>query len=97
MSVSDTLLCIEKHKAIDEKLEQHDGRLDGHDDRLSKVENSQIRTEVVVQNLCDQIKTLVDTMKEQQKAQTKMVLGIASTAIVILVGFFIWYIQSIPR
>lgn len=95
--MADVLLCEERHKVIDEKLKGHDERLGVHGDRLDKLENSQIRTEVVVQNLCDQIKTLVDTMKEQQKSVQTMVLGIAGTAIVLLVGFFIWYIQSIPR
>jgi hypothetical protein len=92
--VSDTLLCEEKHKAIDEKLDNHEKRLGVHGDRLDKLENSQIRTEVVVQNLCDQIKTLVDAMKEQQKSAQNLVLGIAGTTIMILIGFVIWYIQT---
>lgn len=97
-------LCIERHKAIDEKLDAHGRRIGVHGDRLDKLENSQTRTEVVVQNLCDQIKALVEAMqaqqveqRQQQKEQTTRILGIASTTIVILLGFLIWYIQTIPR
>lgn len=96
--------CEEKHKAVDAKIGVQDKRIDHHGERLDKLENNQIRTEVVVQNLCDQIKALVETMKsqqteqrEQQKAQMRWLLAASGSIIGILVGFFIWYIQSLPR
>jgi hypothetical protein len=98
------LLCEEKHKSIDEKIDTHERILTAHSEQLVELKTTQIRTETIVQNLCDQIKSLVDTMRteriEAQERQNKinaLVLGCAGTTIVILIGFFIWYIQSLPR
>lgn len=95
--MADPSLCDHIHKGVDEKLANHTTRLDTQEDRMDRLENSQVRTEVIVQSLCEQIKTLVETMKAQQKAQIALVLGIAGTVILVLSGFLIWYIQSIPR
>ena len=65
------LLCEKTHKGIDEKLNNHEQRLGVQADKIDKLENNQVRTEVIVQNLCDQIRALVDTMKTQQTEQYK--------------------------
>lgn len=74
----------EKHKRIDEKFELHEKRLNNHGDRIDKLEQYQSRTEVKIENLIDQIKSLVTTIK--------WAMGLTITT---LLGFFIWYIQSL--
>lgn len=56
-------LCLERHKRLEEKLETHDTRLDAHSDRLDKLEQYQSRTEAKLESLCEQIGSLVSTMK----------------------------------
>lgn len=79
-------LCDEKHKNIDARLDTHDKRLDNHGDRLDKMENNQIRSEVMIQNLCEQIKSLVSLVKT-------ILLSGAGFIMVTGIGFIIWYIQ----
>lgn len=56
-------LYLEKHKRIDEKLEVHDNRLNNHSERIDKLEQNQSSINAKIENLCEQIKLLVDTMK----------------------------------
>jgi chromosome segregation ATPase len=59
----DQTLCNEKHKRIEERLEIQDRRLNNHSERLDKIEQLQSRTEAQISSLCDQIKSLVTTMR----------------------------------
>jgi hypothetical protein len=59
----DKIICNEKHKRIDERLDVHDTRLNNHGDRIDKLEQYQSKTEAQINNLCEQIKNLVSTMK----------------------------------
>jgi chromosome segregation ATPase len=59
----DQTLCNEKHKRIEERLEIQDRRLNNHSERLDKIEQFQSRTEAQISSLCDQIKSLVTTMR----------------------------------
>lgn len=77
-------VCTEKHKRIDEKFELHEKRLNNHGNRIDKLEQYQSRTEVKIENLIEQIKSLVTTIK--------WAMGLTITT---LLGFFIWYIQSL--
>jgi len=77
-------VCTEKHKRIDEKFELHEKRLNNHGNRIDKLEQYQSRTEVKIENLIDQIKSLVTTIK--------WAMGLTITT---LLGFFVWYIQSL--
>ena len=91
------VLCAEKHKAIDATLERHEAQLSDQGEQLNSIKLASAKTETIVQDLCEQIKELVSAMKEQQARLTATLLGIAGVTIVTLVGFFIWYIQSLPR
>ena len=77
-------LCKEKHDRINECLDNHSSRLINHSVRIDKLEQFRSGTEVEIRNLIEQIKGLVATIKW-------------GTGIVIatLVGFFIWYVQSL--
>jgi len=56
-------ICKEKEKRINEMLNIHDTRLNSHSERLDKLEQYQSRAETKIENLCDQIKDLVTTMR----------------------------------
>lgn len=76
-------VCTEKHKRVDERLDGHDNRLNNHSERIKILENSQVKTETIVQNVCKQIATLVKAIW--------WAIGLTITS---LLGFFIWYIQN---
>ncbi|WP_313133727.1 hemolysin XhlA family protein [Anaerocolumna sp.] len=69
---------------VTKQLETHEKRLNNHGDRLDKLEQYQSRSEVQISNLCEQIKSLISTIKWS--------MGLLITT---LVGFIIWYIQSL--
>lgn len=56
-------LCLERHKRIDEKVEVHERRINNHSERIDKLEQYQSKTEAKIESLCDQIGSLVNTMK----------------------------------
>ena len=72
------------HKTVDDKLEIHDRRLGIHAERIDKLEQYQSRSEQKIENLCEQIKALVSTIK--------WAMAFAFTT---LTAFFIWYIQGL--
>lgn len=69
---------------VAKQLETHEKRLNNHGDRIDKLEQYQSKSEVQISNLCEQIKSLVSTIKWS--------MGLLVTT---LVGFIIWYIQSL--
>lgn len=77
-------VCKEKHVRLDERLEQHDKRLDYHEKKIDVLEKSDAANTTEIKNLCIQI-----------GSQTKAIWGLVFSVISALVGFFIWYIQSI--
>lgn len=84
--MTDNDICREKHKQIDEKFITQERRINNHSERIDKLEQFKSSTETELRNLVEQIKNLVATLK-----------WMITTAIVSLLGFFIWYIQSIAR
>ena len=79
----DAKLCEEKNKRVDERLDTHDTRLNSHSQRLDKLEQNDIENRTEIKNLCEQIKSLVSTMK--------WFMGIIITA---FIGFFFYAIQT---
>ena len=77
-------LCAEKHRQVDKRLDTDENRLNNHSERIDKLEQFRSGTEVEMKNLVEQIGQLVATIKWQ-----------TTSTIIILVGFFIWYIQNI--
>ena len=77
-------ICKEKHKNIDNTLDKHERRMNNHGDRIDKLEQFRSATENEMRNLIEQIKALVSTIK-----------WMVTTTIMVLVGFFIWYVQQI--
>ncbi|ABR48702.1 conserved hypothetical protein, CF-8 family [Alkaliphilus metalliredigens QYMF] len=79
----DNMVCVEKHRSIEQRLNTQDKRLNNHSERIDKLEQHQSRTETKIENLCEQIKSLVTTIK--------WAMGLTITT---LLGFFVWYIQN---
>lgn len=71
-------------KLCDERHDTINKRLDDHDERLGTLEKSDAANAVQIQNLAKAI-----------GSQTKAIWGLVSTVLVLLGGFFIWYVQSI--
>ena len=73
-----------EHESMKEQIKRNETRLNNHSDRIKKLENYRTRTEVQIENLIKEIGSLVSTMR------WTMALLVTT-----LVGFFIWYIQSL--
>ncbi len=82
----ETSVCEEKHKRIDEKFETHEGRLNNHSERLDKLERYQSKAEEQVSQLCKKLDALVKAMW--------WAMGLVVST---LLGFFVWYVQTIGR
>lgn len=74
----------EKLNRLVERLDSNDSKIFQHDDRIHELERFRYGTEAQIENLIKQIADLIAIMK--------WFLGVAVTS---LVGFFIWYVQSL--
>lgn len=82
----DETLCSERRRNVNSRLDTHEARLNNHSERIDKLEQYQSRAEEQVKQLCRQIKSLVTAMW--------WAMGLAIST---LLGFFIWYIQTLGR
>jgi hypothetical protein len=78
-------MVCERHIEITESL-------DDLDERVKYLELADTETKTELRNLIKQMEKLVDTIEKFMGNAWKALLGIAAFGI----GFFIWYIQSIP-
>jgi hypothetical protein len=78
-------MVCERHLEITETL-------DDLDERVKYLELADTETKTELRNLIKQMEKLVDTIEKFMGNAWKALLGIAAFGI----GFFIWYIQSIP-
>ncbi len=76
-------LCVQEHKRINNELGRHERRMNNHGERIDKIEQFQSRSETKVENLCEQIRSLVSTIR--------WALGVVIST---LLGFFIWFVQN---
>jgi chromosome segregation ATPase len=56
-------ICDEKHRNVDEKFKTHERRLNNHSERLDSLEQYRSEAKTEIKNLCQQIKSLVKTMR----------------------------------
>ena len=77
-------VCDEKHKGIDMRLDAHDRRLDKHGEEIDSLQKSDVKNSTQIDNLTNAI-----------GSQTKAIWGLVSTVLVTLIGFFVWYIQTL--
>lgn len=76
-------VCKATHKRVDERLFDVENQTDDNTKRIGILEQYRSSSEVQITNLCDQIKSLVHTIKWS--------MGLMLTS---LLGFVIWYIQQ---
>ncbi|AOT70696.1 hemolysin XhlA family protein [Geosporobacter ferrireducens] len=77
-------LCKEKHKQIEERLNLHEKRLNKHSDQLDHLSEDSREYKIQIQNLCEQVKDLITTMK--------WFMGLFATS---LLGFFFYAVQQL--
>lgn len=80
----DEVLCKERTASAKERLDTHERRLNNHGDRIDKLEQYQATATAQIAHLCDKINSLV-----------KAIWWAIGLTITTLLGFFIWYVQSI--
>jgi len=59
----DEKLCNEKHKTIDEKLEDHEIRLNNHSERLKVLEQDNRENHIEIKNLIKKMDDFINTVK----------------------------------
>lgn len=82
----DEVVCTEKHKRVDERLNHHEKWLEGHEGKIDNLEKSDATNTNEIKNLCRQL-----------GSQTKAIWGLVSSILLVMVSFFIWYIQNLGR
>jgi len=81
--MTDRDVCNAKHEEIDRTLTRHERRMNNHGERIDSMERSQSRSDAIIENLCEQIKNLVLTIK-----------WFTRVVITSMLGFVIWYLQN---
>lgn len=79
-------VCELKHKAVDEKISHHENWLKEHEGKIDRLDRSDAVNTTALENLCKQIGN-----------QTKAIWGLVSSVGLLLLGFFIWYVQNIKK
>ena len=69
--------------------------LDEHEDRIKYLEIRDTATSVQLENLIKRVDKLIETFENFMDRTRKTIVGVMGTTIVVLVGFFVWYIQNI--
>lgn len=69
--------------------------LDEHEDRIKYLEIRDTATSVQLENLIKRVDKLIETFENFMDCTRKTIVGVMGTTIVVLVGFFVWYIQNI--
>jgi tetrahydromethanopterin S-methyltransferase subunit G len=76
-------ICSEKHKRVDERLDHHERWLGEHEKKIDALTTSDATNTTQIANLCRQI-----------GSQTKAIWGLVSGILMVLIGFFVWYVQN---
>ncbi len=69
--------------------------LDEHEDRIKYLEIRDTATSVQLENLIKRVDRLIETFEKFMDCTRKTIVGVMGTTIVVLVGFFVWYIQKL--
>jgi hypothetical protein len=78
--------CEKEHKRVDERLNHHEGWLKDHEKKIDDLKDSDAVNRTEIKNLCKSI-----------GSQTKAIWGLVSLVAAVLLSFFVWYVQSLPR
>lgn len=77
-------LCSEKHKRVNEILDNHEERLNDHTNQIDNLNISDAKHDTQIDNLCEKIGDLVVT--------TKWFIGLMGGS---FIGFFFYAVQQI--
>lgn len=80
------LLCQEKHRNIDSRLDGHDDDIKGIHIDINVLQMSSARADTMITTLCKKIDSLITVLMTGILA----IFGVTA-------GFLIWYVQSLPR
>lgn len=70
-------------------------QLDELEERIRYLEIRDTATSERLDNLIIKVDKLVTTIEQFMNSTRKLILGIAGTSIMVLVGFFFWYIEKL--
>ena len=70
-------------------------QLDELEERVRYLEIRDTATSERLDNLIVKVEKLVTTIEQFMDNTRKLILGIAGTSIMVLVGFFFWYIEKL--
>lgn len=76
-------VCNEKHKRVDERFDHHERWLGDHENKIDKLATSDATNTTEIKNLCNRI-----------GSQTTAIWGLVGSIFMVLVGFFVWYVQN---
>ena len=85
--------CLKEHKRVDEKLERHERWLGEHECKIDTLAKSDAVNSTEIKNLCKSI----DSQNKRMGNLTNAIWGLVASIGMVLFGFLIWYIQSLPR
>ena len=89
----DPILCEERHKAINEKFQRHEKVLEEHDEKIDTLTKSDATNTSEIKHLC----TSIEDQNKKIGKLTNSIWGLVVSVMLVLIGFFIWYVQTIPR
>lgn len=85
--------CEIRHTRIGERLDHHDKWLGEHEKKLDDLEKSDATNTNEIKNLCKSI----ESQNKKMGNLTNAIWGLVTGIFFVLVGFLIWYVQSLPR
>ncbi|MDD5016553.1 MAG: hypothetical protein PHO15_00460 [Eubacteriales bacterium] len=80
----DEKLCQEKHRRIDDELSRQNSWIGDHERKIDCLQRSDASNTTQIANLTKAI-----------GSQTKAIWGLVTSVGLLLLGFFIWYVQQI--
>jgi hypothetical protein len=76
-------ICKKEHERVDERLNHHERWLGEHEEKIDALTRSDAANTNEIKNLCNRI-----------GSQTTAIWGLVASIFMVLVGFFIWYVQN---
>lgn len=83
--------CDRRHEQVKEKLEHHDRWLGEHEKKIDTLERSDATNTNEIKNLCKSI----ESQNKKMGSLTNAIWGLVTGIFFVLVGFFVWYVQSL--
>lgn len=86
-------VCEMKHTRIGEQLDHHNKWLGEHEKKIDGLEKSDATNTNEIKNLCKSI----EGQNKKMGNLTNAIWGLVTGIFFVLVGFLVWYVQSLPR